>query len=306
MTPAKHPLALPSRALAEAVAAEWAAQGEHIDPATMPLTRLAHAAIDGVAGGAEAVAAEIERYAGSDLVLYRATEPEGLVAVQAKHWDPVLAWASEVLGARFTLAARASSTWRSRRRAIKAVRAEIARYKSPFQLAALASLTNISGSALLALALGRGRLSVDEAWAAAHVDEDWNVKRWGEDAEAVGPPRRAAALSSMRRRGSALLDSQAAAQPNFTNSLAKAGLILPRAALIASTLPARAAVCSSPTAPSTAASSGANSARLRRVRRRRFLQLVAEQRRARRRPPPARVEVPRRSGRHQGLVARSP
>lgn len=186
-TPAKHPLALPSRALAEAVAAEWAAQGEHIDATTMPLTRLAHAAIDGVVGGAEA--AEIERYSGSDLVLYRATDPEDLVAAQAKLWDPVCAWAGETLGARFTLAEGVKHVAQPEA-AIHAIRAEIARYTSPFQLAALVSLTNISGSALLALALARGRLSVDEAWAAAHVDEDWNVKRWGEDVEAM--TRRAA------------------------------------------------------------------------------------------------------------------
>ena len=188
-TPAKNVLALPSRALAEAVAAEWAGQGEHIDPAAMPLTRLAHAAIDGIAGSAEAVAAEIVSYSGSDLVVYRATGPEDLVAAQAKHWDPVLAWAGETLGARFTLAEGVKHVAQPEA-AIKAVRAEIARYQSPFQLAALMSLTNISGSALLALALAHGRLSADEAWAAAHVDEDWNVKRWGEDAEAKA--RRAA------------------------------------------------------------------------------------------------------------------
>lgn len=183
-TPAKNALALPSRALAEAVVAEWAGQGEHIDPAKMPLTRLAHAAIDGVAGGAEAAAAEIVSYSGSDLLLYRATELEDLVAAQAKHWDPVLVWAGEVLGARFTLAQGVKHVAQPEA-AIAAVRAEIARYTSPFQLAALMSLTNISGSALLALALARGRLSADEAWAAAHVDEDWNVKRWGEDTEAM-------------------------------------------------------------------------------------------------------------------------
>ncbi len=187
-TPAKHPLALPGRALAGAVAAEWAGQGEHVDPAAMPLTRLAHAAIDGVAGGAEAVD-EIERYAGSDLLLYRATEPEALVAAQAKHWDPVLAWAGEVLGARFTLTEGIKHVAQPQA-AIHAIRAEIARYRSPFALAALMSLTHISGSALLALALARGRLPVDAAWAAAHVDEDWNIQRWGEDAEAKA--RRAA------------------------------------------------------------------------------------------------------------------
>ena len=189
LTPAKRPLALPSRALAGAVAEEWAAQGKQLDPATMPLTRLAHAAIDGVSADAAAAAAEILKYAGNDLVIYRAAEPESLVAVQAKHWDPVIDWAGEVLGARFRLAEGVKHVTQ-RDLAIKAVRAEIARYKSPFQLAALMSLTQISGSALLALALARGRLSADEAWAAAHVDEDWNVKRWGEDAEAMA--RRAA------------------------------------------------------------------------------------------------------------------
>ena len=197
-TSAKNPLVLPSRALAEAVAAEWARQGEHIDPASMPLTRLAHAAIDGVAGGAT-VAAEILSYAGSDLLLYRATEPEGLVAAQAKHWDPVLAWAGEVFGARFTLAQGVKHVAQPEA-AIHAIRVEIARYASLFQLAALVSLTHISGSALLALALGRGRLSPDEAWAAAHVDEDWNIQRWGEDAEA------------MRRRAARRLEFDAAAR----------------------------------------------------------------------------------------------
>lgn len=189
LTPAKHPLALPSRALAEAVAAEWAGQGEHVDPATMPLTRLAHAAIDRVSAEAEAVAAEILKYAGSDLLLYRATRPEGLVAMQAKHWNPVLAWADAALGARFTLAHGIQHVAQPEA-ALIAVREEIARYAPPFKLAALASLTQISGSALLALALARGGLSIDAAWAAAHVDEDWNVQRWGEDAEAKA--RRAA------------------------------------------------------------------------------------------------------------------
>ena len=134
-----------------------------------------------------------------DLLLYRATEPEGLVAAQAKHWDPVLAWAGEVFGARFTLAQGVKHVAQPEA-AIHAIRVEIARYASLFQLAALVSLTHISGSALLALALGRGRLSPDEAWAAAHVDEDWNIQRWGEDAEA------------MRRRAARRLEFDAAAR----------------------------------------------------------------------------------------------
>ena len=131
-------------------------------------------------------------------MLYRATEPEGLVTAQAKHWNPVLAWAGEVLGARFTLAEGVKHVAQPEA-AIAAIRAEIARYQSPFQLAALASLTNISGSALLALALGRGRLSIDQAWAAAHVDEDWNIKRWGEEAEAKARVRRSAGGDSAAR-----------------------------------------------------------------------------------------------------------
>jgi chaperone required for assembly of F1-ATPase len=190
-TPAKHPLAMPSRALAEAVAAEWDAQGESIDPATMPLTRLAQVAIDRVAGDAAAVAEEIVKYAGSDLLCYRAAEPAGLAAAQAEHWDSVLAWAHEVFGARFVLGQGVRHVAQPDA-ALAAVRAEVARYAPPFALAALASLTNLSGSALLALAVARGRLTVDAAWTAAHVDEDWNIRRWGEDGEAMS--RRAARL----------------------------------------------------------------------------------------------------------------
>src|SRR3954468_5846002 len=102
-TPAGSTLAAPSRALAEAIAAEWDAQGERIDPATMPLTKLANTIIDGVVPNPEPVSDEIAKYLGSDLVCYRAAEPEGLVAAQAQHWDPVLAWAREAHGARFVL-----------------------------------------------------------------------------------------------------------------------------------------------------------------------------------------------------------
>ena len=100
-TPARHPLAFPDRALAEAAAAEWDAQGEFIEPGRMPLTRLANTIIDGVAAAPDAVAAEVEKYLGSDLLFYRAAGPERLVARQKQHWDPVLEWARTALGARF-------------------------------------------------------------------------------------------------------------------------------------------------------------------------------------------------------------
>lgn len=188
-TPGRNVLALPARALADAAAAEWAAQGEHIDPATMPLTRLANVALDRVAAEDAAVAAEIAKYAGSDLVCYRATDPAELVAQQGAAWDPVLFWARDELGARFTCAEGVRHVAQPEA-ALAAVRAAVDAMQRPFGLAALASATALAGSALIALALARGHLSADAAWAAAHVDEDWNIARWGEDAEAAA--RRAA------------------------------------------------------------------------------------------------------------------
>lgn len=181
-TPAKLPLAMPVRGLAEAVAAEWEAQGETIDPATMPLTRLVNVAIDGVAQAVEEVAAEIVKYAGSDLVCYRAEGPDRLVARQTTHWDPVLAFARDALGARFSLAGgvmfveQPAETIESVRRAVP--------QDDAFTLTALSVLTTLTGSALIALALHRGALSPEAAWAAANVDDDWNAELWGEDAEA--------------------------------------------------------------------------------------------------------------------------
>ncbi len=102
-TPARRVLAAPTRALAEAIAAEWQAQKDVIDPAKMPLTRLANAIIDGVSGAPEPVANEIAKYLASDLVFYRAASPPGLVEGQARHWDPILDWARHALGADFKL-----------------------------------------------------------------------------------------------------------------------------------------------------------------------------------------------------------
>ena len=188
-TPAKRLLAFPSRALAEAVAAEWAGQGETIDPAAMPLTKLANVALDRVADEPEAVADEIAKYAGTDLVCYRAGDPVGLAAAQKAAWDPFLEWARNELGARFVGTEGVQHVAQSPE-ALAAVRAELAKFTSPLGLAALASATALSGSALIALALACGRLSADAAWTAAHVDEDWNIARWGADTEAT--ERRAA------------------------------------------------------------------------------------------------------------------
>jgi chaperone required for assembly of F1-ATPase len=184
-TPARHPLVLPTRALAAAVAAEWAAQEAVIDPARMPLTRLANLAIDRVTDESGEVADEIVRYAGSDLVLYRAPQPAALTARQSLIWDPIVAWARERLGAHFVVTAGVIFVAQPEA-TVAAVRAEIERYAPPFKLAALASLTALAGSALIALACAQGALDADAAWAAAHVDEDWNMRQWGADAEASG------------------------------------------------------------------------------------------------------------------------
>ncbi len=177
-TPARKPLAAPTRALAEAIAAEWNAQADVIDPARMPVTRLANAAIDAVAAKPAQVAAEIEKYLGSDLLFYRAETPAGLVAQQAQHWDPVLAWARVELGARFVLAQGVMHVTQPQD-AIAAARASIP--AEPWRLAALSSITSFTGSALLALALDAGAIDANEAWAAAHVDEDWQMAQWGRD-----------------------------------------------------------------------------------------------------------------------------
>jgi chaperone required for assembly of F1-ATPase len=177
-TPARNLLALPTPALADGVAAEWRAQGEVVDPSTMPLTRLANVVLDGVARAPKPVADEVAKYLGSDLLFYRVAGPEGLVERQARHWDPVLAWAREKLGARFILSEGVMFVQQPSE-ALAAARAAVP--SDPWRLGAVHSVTTLTGSALLALALLGGRLTADEAWAAAEVDEDWNVAQWGED-----------------------------------------------------------------------------------------------------------------------------
>ena len=187
-TPGRKPVALATAALAQAVAAEWEAQGEFIDPARMPVTRIVNSAIEGVSGEMAEVADEIVRYAGSDLVCYRAGEPQSLVQAQAQVWDGVLDWARQALGARFVLAEGVMFAAQSPE-AMVAVRQGVMRAvgegaQAPFRLAALSVITTLTGSALLALQLAAGACSAEAAWAAAHVDEDYQAKMWGEDGEA--------------------------------------------------------------------------------------------------------------------------
>jgi chaperone required for assembly of F1-ATPase len=188
-TPAKNKLVAPTRAIAEAIAGEWAGQGAVVDPTSMPLTRLANSAIDGVARTLAETRADIARYAGADLICYRAEAPEALVEMQAEAFDPVLVWARDALGAWFILGAGVMHVTQPEP-ALAAVRAAVDAYQSPFAVAALHGLTSLSGSVLLALAVARGAWSAEDAWRAAHVDEDFQILQWGEDDDAMA--RRAA------------------------------------------------------------------------------------------------------------------
>ncbi len=198
-TPARRTLAAPTRALAEAIAAEWEAQRDVIDPAKMPLTRLANSIIDGVTDAAPAVAAEVEKYLASDLLFYRAEGPDGLVAREAAAWDPILAWAHEALGARF-VTARGMVHVAQPELALAAAGAAIPH--DPWRLGAVHAITTLTGSALIAIALARGALTTDEAWTAAHVDEDWNMAFWGCDEIAL--ERRTARFAEMQAAAAVL------------------------------------------------------------------------------------------------------
>ena len=202
MTPARRKLATPKRGLAQALAAEWEAQREVIDPANMPLTRLANTIIDGVADNAAAVTAELVKYLGSDLVCYRAASPDGLIERQAKAWDPVLSFARQALGAHFVLAQGMTFVAQSEA-ALAAARAALPH--DPWRLGALHAITTLTGSALIALAVLHGALSLDDAWAAAHVDEDWNMDFWGRDALAL--ERRAFRYAEMQAAGRVLQEA---------------------------------------------------------------------------------------------------
>jgi|SRR5208282_29495 len=181
-TPGRRVLAAPTLALAAAVAVEWQAQRDLIDPAKMPLTRLVTTIVDGVADAPGPVAAEIGKYLASDLLFYRVGAPPGLVERQARHWDPILTWAREALGARFRLGEGIIHVAQPEA-ALAAARAAIP--DDPWRLGAVHAATTLTGSALIALALLRAQLTAHEAWQAAHLDEDWNMAQWGRDEPAL-------------------------------------------------------------------------------------------------------------------------
>lgn len=209
-TPARAVLVLPVRSLAEAIAAEWDAQGDSIDPETLPLTRLANTAADRVAPAAAAVIEDVAAYGEADLLCYRAPHPQALAARQAAAWDGPLGWARERYGAALVCASgvmHVAQPPESLSRLRAAVEALVAA-QGPLGLVALSELVTLSGSLVLGLGTAEGALEAAEAWAASRIDETWQAEQWGEDAEAAQATarreaafRRAAWLSEALRAG---------------------------------------------------------------------------------------------------------
>ncbi len=182
-TPGRAPLAPPSAALAEAIADEWNEQAETIDPRTMPLTGLANAAIDRIAPAQESFAHGLAIYGESDLLCYRAEGPAPLVRRQAELWDPILDWARDRYDIAFEVTA--GITHKPQPPATLHRLAAAVAARGPFELAGLSPLVTVSGSLVIALALAEGALGLDAGWAAASLDEQWQIEQWGEDEEAV-------------------------------------------------------------------------------------------------------------------------
>lgn len=181
-TPARAALKLPTKRLADAVVAEWAAQGDDVVPRSMPLTGLANAAIDRVAADPASFAATLARYAAADLLCYRADHPSRLVDRQGAKWDPLLDWARRrydvdfVTGAGVIHIPQPEAT-------VRRLTHEVASL-DPFRLAALAPLVTIGGSLIAGLAVADLAVTAEEAWAAVSIDEQWQLDEWGSDSDA--------------------------------------------------------------------------------------------------------------------------
>ena len=182
-TPAKSPLTLPTLSMAEAIAAEWNAQDETVDPHRMPVTKSANSAIDNVVGCVSEVATMLAAYADTDLICYRAAGPDGLVLRQCSAWDPLLAWVFERFEARLVPVEgvihhpQPEQTLERLRIPLDAM--------TPFEMTAMHDLVSLSGSLVIGLAVSDGYGSPDDLWRCSRIDEDWQVEHWGEDDEAA-------------------------------------------------------------------------------------------------------------------------
>ena len=182
-TPGKSPLVVPTAVMAAAVAKEFDAQEDVIDPTTMPWTRSANSAIEKVATQRAEVQAYLIGYADTDLLCYRAERPDGLIARQAEGWDPILAWLAETHDAKLAITAGIMPTAQA-----PDVLARLARTMEPmshFAMTGFHDMVTLTGSYTLGLALADGRLQPDEAWRLSRIDEMWQIEQWGDDEEAA-------------------------------------------------------------------------------------------------------------------------
>ena len=182
-TPGRQPLDLPTEALAEAMAAEWAAQAETVDPRTMPFTRTANSAIDKVRPHHDDVAGLLVAYGETDLLCHRAERPAELAARQAAAWDPLLDWAEAEFGARLRPTAGIMPV--AQDTAALARLADAVRVLNEFELAAFHDLVGLSGSLVIGFAAARRHLGLEPLWEISRIDEAWQIEQWGEDAEAA-------------------------------------------------------------------------------------------------------------------------
>ncbi len=178
-TPGRTPIAVPTPALAEAIADEWRAVVDDIDPRAMPLTGLANAAIDRIAPDTRGFAQGLARYGESDLLCYRAELPEPLAERQRAAWDPLLDWARGRYDVHFETTVGVMPT--PQPRATLARLGEAIAARDAFELAALSPIVSVTGSLVLALALLEGAADAEQVWTAARIDDDWQVEMWGED-----------------------------------------------------------------------------------------------------------------------------
>lgn len=189
-TPARNNLRLPTRALAEAVAAEWAGQGETVLAVSMPLLRLSNTVIDGVAANRDEVVNAILRFGENDLLCYRAHQPPDLAARQSEGWDPLLAWARQRLSVNMRVVDGITHADQSPD-AIAALREAMTGYEA-FTLGGLHVVASITGSLVLGLAVTEGHISGARAFELSRIDETYQAEKWGADAEAA---KRATALA---------------------------------------------------------------------------------------------------------------
>ncbi len=182
-TPAGKTLVLPTKALAEAIAAEWDAQGDEVNPQSMPLMQLAGTAIDRVPAVRGSLIDGLLRYVDTDLLCYRASQPPELVQRQAEVWQPLLDWAEETFGAKLNVVEGVLPATQddSAKTGFAAAMSEM----DDWQLTALAEMVGVAGSIVVGFAMYAGALDGAQAFKVCHLDEDHQIERWGEDAEAM-------------------------------------------------------------------------------------------------------------------------